>query len=86
MSRKPIAISGDERLNPALAAQVGSLRGGMVEAAERFALPARFSAVPHPDRPAMVLVDEQTGRSTIVSLYAYGAVRETLTALFGDDA
>jgi len=77
----PIANSADGLLAPALARQLGSLRGGMVEAAEKAPLPARFSAVPHPDRPAMVVVDELTGRSSTVPLYAYGAVRAALTDL-----
>ena len=83
MSRRPtLRVSSDNRLNPALAAEVGGLRGGMLAAAEARPLPARFSAVPHPDRPAMVVVDEQTGRSTTVGLFAYGALREALTDLF----
>ena len=78
-----IATSADARLNPELASQLGSLRGGMVEAAERQGMPTRFSAVPHPDSPAMVIVDEETGRSTTVGLHAYGAARRMLGDLFG---
>ena len=79
-----LRISGDDALNPTLAAELGGLRGGMLAAAEARPLPARFSAVPHPDRAAMVVVDEQTGRSTTVGLFAYGALREALTDLFPD--
>lgn len=83
MKTSTMAISGDAGLNPELASEVGSLRGGMVAAAERFAMPERFSATPHPDRPAMIVVDGQTGRSTTISLYAYGSFRQGLTELLG---
>jgi hypothetical protein len=78
----PSPRSTDARLNPALQAQVATLRGGMIGAAEAKPFPARFSAVDHPDRAAMVITDAETGRSHIVSLYAYGAVRDTLQAFF----
>lgn len=78
----PISTSGDARLNPDLALQLAGLRGGMVAAAEREPMPERFSAVPHPDRPAMVIVDENTGRSTTVGLYAYAETRRVLRELF----
>jgi hypothetical protein len=83
MRDAPVATSGDSRLDPELARQLGSMRGGMVAAAEAQPMPPRFSAVPHPDRPAMVVVDEETGRSTTVGLYAYGATRQALQDLFG---
>lgn len=79
----PISLTGDDHLNHELSANLANMRGGMVQAAETREMPRRFSAVPHPDRAAMVIVDEETGRSTTVGLYAYGATRDALQELFG---
>lgn len=76
--------STDNRLNPALAAEVAGLRGGMTDAAEQQPLPVRFDAVEHPDRPAMIITDLETGRRTTVSMFAYRSVRQALNDLLGD--
>lgn len=85
MERAPKSYrKGDKALNPELAAQVATVRGAIEEAAERVAMPSRFEAFPHENRPAMVIHDRETGRETTVPLYAYGPVREALNDLFGD--
>jgi len=76
-------IPSDDSMNETLAAEVSGLRGSMAVAACRAALPDRFDAQPHGERPAFVITDRETGRTATVGLYAYGAVRETLAALFG---
>lgn len=75
----------DDGCSPYARRAIGELRGSMVVAAEGHPMPDRFSAVPDPDSPAMVICDEATGRSTVVGLYAYGAVREALHNLFGKE-
>lgn len=75
--------SNDAYLSPYAQQAIGEARGNMVDVAESAALPDRFSAIPHPDRPAMIICDETTGRSTTVGLYAYRATREALNDLFG---
>jgi hypothetical protein len=77
------AINGDELMNDALRNDVQSLRGGMVGAAERHHLPDRFQVIQDVDAPRMIIKDTETGRSTIVPLFAYGNVREALNDLFG---
>lgn len=74
--------SMDARRSPEGQQLIGEMRGSMLVAAEQRPLPDRFSAVPHPDRPAMIVCDETTGRSCTVGLFAYGALREALTDLF----
>lgn len=84
MPRNPgIRISGDARKSPGAAHEIAVLRGHLAAHAEATPMPDRFSAIPHPDRPAMVICDEQTGRSAVVGLYAYGAARQMLDDLFG---
>jgi hypothetical protein len=63
-----------------------ALSKSIVTAAEVTPLTDRFGVVEHATRPAMIVVDRMTGKATTVSLYAYGAVREALTELFGDKA
>ena len=75
--------SSDASLNSRLATQVATVRGGMVEAAEAQSLPNRFDATPHPDHASMILTDIDTGRASIIPLFAYRAVREALSDLFG---
>ncbi|APZ81825.1 hypothetical protein vBEliSR6L_60 [Erythrobacter phage vB_EliS_R6L] len=72
----------DDRSEPARQI-IGEMRGNMVAVAEEQPLPDRFSAVPCPKGPAMIICDEETGRSTRVGLYAYRATREALADLFG---
>lgn len=76
-------VSSDAQLNHELQAELGSLRGGVVAAAERLSIPERFTFEPHPDRPAMILKDKQTKRTSVVRLCHYLGVRETLADLFG---
>ena len=78
-------VSEDAALHPTLQEQLGVLRGGMVDAAEEFHLPPRFTARPHADRPAFIVTDTQTGRATEVGLYAYGDLRQALADLFPED-
>lgn len=82
MSAPRINCSLDDDRSPEARRIMGEARGQMVAVAESAALPDRFSAVPHPDRPAMIICDEQTGRSTTVGLFAYRAAREALNDLF----
>lgn len=82
MAKTRINNSMDDRMSEPVRKEMGEFRGVMVDCAEKSAMPDHFSAVPHPDRPAMIIVDERTGRSATVSLYAYGAVREALNDLF----
>ena len=84
MPRNPgIRISGDARKSPGAAHEIAVLRGHLIATAEATPMPDRFSAIPHPDRPAMIVCDEDTGRSAAVALHAYGELRQALHALFG---
>lgn len=80
----PLHISSDKRLNPALANELGGLRGGMAAAADAVQIPDRFDCHPHPDKPAMVITDMQTGRQVEVTLGGYRAARTVLAGLFSD--
>lgn len=71
----------DARLNPALQEQVGTLRGSMLDAAERHPLPPGFVVEPM-DRPSARLVHEESGRSHVVPFYAYSAVRKAFSEMF----
>ena len=75
--------SNDDHLSPQARKLIGTMRGDMVERADGQPMPDRFTAIPHPGRPAMIICDEQSGRSTTVGLYAYRAMREALNDLFG---
>ncbi len=77
-------ISSDDSLNPALRKEVQNLRGGILGAAASVPLPSRFVAVPNGDQPGVTITDTMTKRSVTVPLYAYSAVREALTGLFGE--
>lgn len=81
MARKH-SVSTDARMNPELKEEVQGLRGSMLGQAEKHEIPERFTVVPHPDRPALIITDSTTGRSTTVPLFAYGAIREALGDLF----
>jgi hypothetical protein len=83
MTEKPHFISLDQGSHPETSKAIGSLRGGIVGAAERNELPDRFLVESHPHIPAMIIHDLETGRSTQVALFAYGPVREMLNDLFG---
>jgi len=85
MSKKPqtFNVTMDRKKNPALRQQMGELRGGMIEAAERNHLPERFIESQHPHRPAVRIMDQETGRITTVPLFAYGEVRKALNDLYG---
>jgi hypothetical protein len=74
----------DERMNPALRAEVQDLRASMAAAAERRApLPGRFTTTPDGNR--VTITDTVTGRSTSVGLCDYGGARQVLAAFFGED-
>ncbi|AOG02877.1 hypothetical protein [Bosea sp. RAC05] len=84
MSKQPpFNISIDTLHSPSAAAELGTMRGSMVGAAEKKALPDRFLTVPHAHRPAVIIHDNETGRSTTVSLCDYHGARKLLGDLFG---
>lgn len=62
---------------------VNELKGAMVGAANKFALPERFE-VDDSKSPSITIKDKQTGRTTKVGLFAYGSVRQVLNDLFGE--
>ena len=73
-------------LNKELQDEVDGIQGCIKGAANKNPMPERFTAVSHPDgTPAMLLTDTVTGRTTSVSLYGYGPVRQTLNDLFPDN-
>jgi hypothetical protein len=59
------------------------LGGMMTDAAEKNELPERFRVTQQPGNPSVFIIDTTTMRTTIVPLFAYGAVRKTLNDLFG---
>lgn len=71
----------DARLDPALQEQVGTLRGSMLDAAERNPLPPGFRVEPM-DRPSARIVHEASGRSHVVAFHSYGAVRKAFGEMF----
>jgi hypothetical protein len=75
-------IASDAKANPALRKELGSLRGSVVDAAEKNALPKRFKVEPSATRPAMVITDTVTGKCSTVAIYAYGEFRKALSELF----
>ena len=76
--------TSDKDLNPQLKEQVQGLRGGIVAQAHNRPIPDRFICEGHPDRPAVIITDSETGKQVTVPLFAYGEVRTTLSALFGE--
>lgn len=82
MNARRQGTSQDADLNPDLAEELSSLRGGMAGAAERVEVPDRFTFEPHPDRAAMILTDTETGKTTTVALCGYSDVRKALADLF----
>jgi hypothetical protein len=78
-------ISTDKRMNPALKEEVTTMRGSILDQAEKSPLPDRFTLTNHPDRPAMIITDTQSNRSVTVSLFAYREVREALYTLFNEE-
>ena len=79
---KKIVVRSDANLNPELANQIQTLRGGMASVAEQQPIPARFTSEADPNKPAFIITDTLTGRQTTVALYAYREVRQSLTELF----
>lgn len=80
---EPLNTSQDARYSAGGRALLGSLRGEISSAAEQNDLPDRFVVVAHAHRPAMIIHDTETGRQSVVGLYAYAAARKTLNDLFG---
>ncbi|QST02469.1 hypothetical protein IMZ31_23760 (plasmid) [Pontibacillus sp. ALD_SL1] len=76
-------ISSDKKANSALQEELGELRGGIVDQANRQAMPARFKVKAHKDAPRMILTDTETDRTVEVPLFAYREVRKALHGLFG---
>ena len=83
--RKPQSfnVSADTQHGAEAAAELGRMRGGMVGAAEKKSLPERFMTVEHAHRPAVIIHDTETGRSSTVSLCDYYGARKLLGDLFG---
>jgi hypothetical protein len=79
---KKHSISSDESLNRPLKEDVTTLRGGIVDQAEKVELPSRFAVEPHKDLPRMIITDTETDKSIEVPLFAYGEVRKVLSSLF----
>lgn len=84
MSTKKHAITSDARLNPRLKAEVQTLRGGIVAAANQRPLSKRFVVEAVASAPSMKITDLTTRKSAEVPLFAYGEVRDVLTTLFPD--
>jgi hypothetical protein len=84
--RPAIYNRNDRHHSPEGAQLLAGLRGDMVGAAEAVPMPTRFSAIPDPDGPRMIVCDEETGRSIKVGLYAYSELRKALDGLFGEGA
>lgn len=63
---------------------IAAVRGGILGAAERFPLTDRFTVVSHPTQPRVIIHDTTTDRIAEVPLFAYGAVRQVLETLFGE--
>lgn len=76
--------STDKKLHPKVATKMAALRGAITEAAEKKPLPPRFDAIEHPDKPAMILSDLETGRQIRIALSDYYGARKVLNAFFGD--
>lgn len=72
-------------LNGERKSDVTSLRGGIVGAAEKNPLPARFEVEYSATHPRVIISDKQTGRKVEVPLFGYGVVREVLNTLFGEE-
>lgn len=56
---------------------------GMVSAAEKSPIPARFKARSIEGKAQMIVLDTETGKEATVSLCHYIGVRKALTDLFG---
>lgn len=66
--------------------EIAGLQVGIIAAAERAGLPARFEVVAlqaGPGQPDRAIRDTATGGQAPVPLFAYGVVRQVLAALFG---
>jgi hypothetical protein len=83
--RRKYPVTADESLHPVLQHQLAMLRGGMLGAAEKSPLPARFTTRPDADRPAIFITDTRSGRSTLVGLCDYHGARQALHDLFAED-
>lgn len=81
VNRNP-ARAGDEKMNPELRAEVQGLRGSIVTQAEKTPLPSRFTSEPDPGRPAMIITDTASGRSTSVGLCDYFGAIQVLSMFF----
>src|SRR5690606_35012913 len=79
---KKHTISTDSELNTQLKEEVSTLRGGIMDQADKNKLPARFTVEPHNDSPRMIITDTETSRSVEVPLFSYGEVRKVLNTLF----
>ena len=71
-------------MNKQLEQEVNSIRNSISDQAEKNKLPERFTVENVINKPQMVITDTETGKSSVVSFYAYGQVRETLNDLFGE--
>jgi hypothetical protein len=78
------AIESDNVLNDALKEEVQTLRGDIMDCAEKKnPLPEGFEAVPCKNDPSVMI--KYNGRESQVPIFAYGEVRQTLNDLFGGE-
>ncbi len=80
---EPFNTSMDARNSRGVAAIHGNMRGSIVAAAEDVPLTDRFLLTQHAHLPAMIIYDNETGRSSTVALCNYRGVRQALQDLFG---
>jgi hypothetical protein len=72
--------------NAELRREIQGIQQSIANAAEAAPLPARFTVTPLEGQPQVRIVDQETGRSQLVPLFAYRVVREVLSGFFGEVA
>lgn len=77
-------IDSNERLNSQLKEEVQETRGAIFSTAEKVTLPKRFTTKALKDRPVIEITDSSTGKTSLVPLFAYSDVRQTLNDLFSE--
>ena len=75
-------VTADKDLNPDLANQVATLRGGIVGQANKMKKNDKFTYELSVSSPEARITNNENGKSTIVPLYAYGDVIKVLNELF----
>jgi hypothetical protein len=82
--RKLFNVRPDQKFSPENQRKIGRIRGGMVDAAERNPLPARFVVRQHEFKPHVIILDRETGQEASVALCDYYGARKLLNDLFGE--